>query len=332
MNVIEFHPDELIDREIRGELSAEDRRRLDEHLGRCAACRLELQLRADFDDELGTGEGAPSLPSLVAGAMSAAQGPKAPKDSSQDDSIKTAAVVVGGSKRWRRRLSLGVAAALIFGTGLAAAKSGFAGRAWDFARREVVSALAPSPEPPRAPAPAPKPRAPEAPIVALKPIESATSETSAAPAPSSAPVHPSAEPIARAAAAPSSESSASDTAASLFDRASAARRKGSSEAGALYRELVTRFPKSAEARLSLAVVARMQLDGGDAAGALAGFDAYLATGDASLREEAMAGRAVCLQRLGRGEEERRAWSDLLRSYPRSGYAAMAHKRLGGDQP
>jgi TolA-binding protein len=117
-----------------------------------------------------------------------------------------------------------------------------------------------------------------------------------------------------------------ETASSVFERANAARRHGDvGAAAAAYRDLQSRFPSSSEARLSIALLARMQLDRGDAAGALSGFETYLRTGDGALREEAMAGRALALQRMGRIDEARQAWGDLLRAYPRSSYARFAEK-------
>jgi TolA-binding protein len=57
MKVIDLHPEDLLDKEARGELTSDDRARLEIHLARCAACRFERRVRADFreevDDEVG---------------------------------------------------------------------------------------------------------------------------------------------------------------------------------------------------------------------------------------------------------------------------------------
>jgi outer membrane protein assembly factor BamD (BamD/ComL family) len=119
------------------------------------------------------------------------------------------------------------------------------------------------------------------------------------------------------------------TAAGLFERANIARRTGDTN-GALagYDALERKFPGSREARIAKATTARLLLDRGDAAGALSRFDAYLASGSPELREEAMAGRATALERLGRGEDEARAWEALLASFPGTPYAAHAKARVG----
>ncbi len=119
------------------------------------------------------------------------------------------------------------------------------------------------------------------------------------------------------------------TATALFDCANAARRRGA-WAEVLYRELQARFPESAEARLSFAIVARMQLDADDAASAIANFETYLSMADGALHEQSMAGLALAWRRLGDRERERQSWLALLGAYPRSSYAALARQRLAPD--
>jgi putative zinc finger protein len=121
------------------------------------------------------------------------------------------------------------------------------------------------------------------------------------------------------------------TAPSLFQRANGARHEGrGGEALRLYELLRREFPTSAEARLSLALSARMLLDAGRLGDAIASFDAYLATRDRALHEQAIAGRALALGRLGRTREELSAWRDLLLDYPDSSYAGFATQRLHQD--
>ena len=71
---------------------------------------------------------------------------------------------------------------------------------------------------------------------------------------------------------------------------------------------------------------RMRLEDGDAANALPSFDAYVSRGGA-LAAEAMLGRALALEQLGRADEERSAWSALIDAYPDSVHARRARMRL-----
>jgi tetratricopeptide (TPR) repeat protein len=116
-------------------------------------------------------------------------------------------------------------------------------------------------------------------------------------------------------------------AAALFASANEARRTGRTrEALRMYRELERRYPDSPEAKLSHAIVGRMLLDE-DPNAALGEFDRYLGEGKGTLSEEALVGRALSLQKLGRDAEERAAWEALLRTYPNSIHAARARARL-----
>jgi TolA-binding protein len=350
MKVIDFHPDELLDREIQGKLSSNDRRRLYEHLDHCAQCQLERQLRCDFEAELGSRQDETNLQSFVTGALRAARSSASRRPPRHN--------VVNA---WRRRFVFLLAATMVLAAGLAAAQVELAGRAWQAAREKIVF-LFRVPEPPLLPtgaAPAatvpsraqeatdvapqvpflveradePKDRAPvnDRPAAATEPrapgvaVHRAAVERTRVALPEQ--VEPQPPPIEETNATPR------DSASALFEDASAARRSGRMlEAAALYRDLEARFPASPEARLSMAVVARMELDLGEAAAAASGFAAYLATGDRALREEAMAGRAIALGRLGRADAEAAAWRDLLRAYPGSSYAKVARARLGQDLP
>jgi tetratricopeptide (TPR) repeat protein len=133
------------------------------------------------------------------------------------------------------------------------------------------------------------------------------------------------------AAAPSAAATAAkpatESAASLFASANAARRAGDrAQALALYRQLQTQHPTSPEAKTSQATVGRMLLEG-DADAALDHFDKYLDDDPGQLDEEAMLGRAVALQKLGKTAEERAAWQALVARYPASIHAARAKARL-----
>jgi TolA-binding protein len=159
----------------------------------------------------------------------------------------------------------------------------------------------------------------------------------AAPAPTPAAEEPSpAEPTAVDATPSSAEPPAKPvavevtSAAEAFSRANLARRDGKvKEAVRLYRTLQERFAGSSEELVSRVALGRLLLDRlGDSRGALVQFNSYLASpGSGALREEAMVGRALALGRLGRGAEERAAWSALVAAWPKSAHAKHARARL-----
>jgi hypothetical protein len=123
---------------------------------------------------------------------------------------------------------------------------------------------------------------------------------------------------------------ASATPGDLFGRANVAQRDGAaSEAARLYTELERSFPGSPEELVARVLLGRLLLDRlDDARSALAQFDSYLASPDHdALGEEALIGRALALEHLGRHFEERNAWEVLLSAYPRSPYAEPARTRL-----
>ncbi|MET0591593.1 MAG: hypothetical protein ABW133_02765 [Polyangiaceae bacterium] len=116
----------------------------------------------------------------------------------------------------------------------------------------------------------------------------------------------------------------------LFAQANLAQRDGSApEAARLYTELERSFPGAPEELVARVLLGRLLLDRlDDARAALAQFDSYLANPDhGGLGEEALIGRALSLERLGRHNEERGAWEILLGAYPRSSYAEPARTRL-----
>ena len=123
MNVIDFHPDELLDREIDGTLSLEERRRLDDHLVRCQQCRLERQLREDFELELGAGDDATHVQTVVSGALRATRPPERnPAGHPQRASaLRSRSSLAPSGATWRKRFILLLAATMLLATGLAAA-------------------------------------------------------------------------------------------------------------------------------------------------------------------------------------------------------------------
>lgn len=297
MTRFDLHPEELLERAERGAISAADRARLEQHLAECAVCRVERALATQAavdiaplrDEELLLAR----LKRDVGVRLAASPGPRA------------------------RRKRTVVAVAL-----LAASVASVATAATVVVMRRAAS----SHETTVAVRAAGKAR-PAPPVAA--PV--------AAPAPAPAAEEPRpAEPTAVDAAPPSAELPAppaaveATSAAEAFSRANLARRDGKvKEAVRLYRTLQERFAGSSEELVSRVALGRLLLDRlGDSRGALVQFNSYLASpGSGALREEAMVGRALALGRLGRGAEERAAWSALLAAWPKSAHAKHAQARL-----
>jgi TolA-binding protein len=387
MSVVDLHPEELLDKDERGELTADERARLDAHLDRCAACRAEVVLRADFAAEL-DGEDRPSaLVDLVQGAlaaprpvtapppaMPAAAAPRAsapiapiaptaptaptapmlsapaPIAGDEDADLDGPDAIPGLRRRPRRTAVVLLVAAAVMAAASAGA-TGLTGRIWlglrgnsqevTFAGGSATSSKATPPNgagtalPSGALAGTSVPDPVDAPVVATEepapmappPVAAvAVTLTSARTAPI-APIAPTAlTPAPMPAPMPMPMPT---TASALFDSANAARRDGdTASALARYDALERQFPQTAEARVAKATTGKLLLDRGDAGGALSRFDAYLASGSTELREEAMAGRATALERLGRSDDEVRAWAALLAAYPGTPYAVHAKTRVG----
>jgi hypothetical protein len=140
-------------------------------------------------------------------------------------------------------------------------------------------------------------------------------------------------PVASASAVPSAATSVEPTSPSpvaLIRRASALRSAGRyAEAAAVYRELVRAHPRSGEARIAQVSLGELELSQlGQAASALASFEAYLA-GGGSLTQEARYGRIRALRALGRSGEATEAAAAFVRDYPGS---AQARSLGGGESP
>lgn len=117
------------------------------------------------------------------------------------------------------------------------------------------------------------------------------------------------------------------TAATLFVAANRARVAGNTaRAVALSQQLLARFPRSAEAASTHLSLGLLRLQQGQAAPALAEFQAYEAQGGDAMAE-AMWGKAQALRALGRSNEEMQTLNELVRRFPRAAYAAAAQKRL-----
>jgi TolA-binding protein len=313
VSVVDLHPENLLDKEIQGALDATERERLEAHLAQCATCRLERRLRADFALELSR----ESVPPRIAGLVESLA--KAPAPATRTATVETLA----SSRGTRRRVVFLVAAAT-----LTLVASAFAST--EAGRRTILTRLfggaeATSPYV-EAPAATPSHASPTA-VRSAAPLTDPVPAREALPQPTSS----SAAPVVPPAVASPSAPTPPETPLSLFNAEAQARRRGDgARVLELHALLVARYPQSREAQVSRMMVARLMLDRGDAAGAVAGFDAYLRAGSGDLREDALAGRATALDRLGRTDEARHAWMALLDEYPASAYATHARARV--DEP
>jgi hypothetical protein len=314
---VDLHPEEFLERERAGSLDAEERARLDEHTAHCAACAFERRAARDFAE---LGEPFPGDAELVSRLV--------------ENTLSNP----GGSRTRLRRVSsvrgrrpsrfarVALIAAAIFGSAIAAAAIWSALPANDAQRAPAEGSERGNPEAVRAASGTPR----AAPLVVELEREPESAPSAAAADGEQASPKPSAATSAappRAVPAPSA-SATELSAAELFAAGNRARRGGNyAEAVRTYGELHRRFPGSREAHTSRVALGWMMLNQlGNPRGALAQFDGYLAGGGV-LSEEARAGRALSLMRLGRGAEERSAWQELLKRHPSSVHAERARQRI-----
>jgi TolA-binding protein len=304
MSRVDVHPEDVIDAIRRGD--RRDERRIEDHVRHCRTCAVELDAMADFDAELAPRPGDDALLArIVSGAMDELH-PARESIPAPGEGIRTA----------RRAITVAAAAALVVGLFGGAAAAMWAMSVFESddepASREEPSRPPASPERSRREAPAP------APVDVAEPaVDEAT-----APAPEEVAPAPVGAGEPREIAAPS--------AADLLAQANRARNAGdNAEAARLYRALQRAHPSSRETAISRVAYGRLLLNRlHDPAGALAEFDRYLRGGSSGvLAEEARVGRAVALERLGRGADARAAWQDVLTHHPGSPNAERARARL-----
>lgn len=297
MTAPDLHPEELLDAAAAGALTADEQARLDVHLSACPACRFELQARADF--------AAMPLPSMAV------------------DELVTRALAgmpsasVAPSRRRRFSPAMAFVAVLMVGAVSFAA----AGLARPIA--VLLGIAAPEVIPQPVPAPSPRVHAPVPPQPTVVVVEDVV--TPPAPPLVEVPVQPRVE---RKLTPPPPPPAPELTAAELFRLATAARAEGRrTDAEQTYRELTSRFPSSAEANVSHAVMGRLLLDLNRPTDALVELDAALASRDVSLREDALANRALAFDSLNDVAAARSAWELLLTEFPASIHAKRAKERL-----
>jgi TolA-binding protein len=282
------HPEDLLDRALRGEISPDETRRLREHVVGCSACASHLE---------------------------AGPGWARTTDAVRDDDAKdrrAAALVVAKLAKpaapRRIRYVWGLAAAALLFAGAAGAEYarhyGFlATHFWMGSPTAATTAEQPS-SPSKRPATAPP----------------GTSESTLPEVTEPVP-QPEPAPVAIVSATPT------ETAAQLFSEANDLRRNGKeAQSVGLYRKLQRTFPGSAEAEVSYATLGSLLLERGKAQESLAQFDHYVEHGG-PLLEDVLAGKASALVRLGRARDERRTWESLLSRFPSSVYAGRAKTRL-----
>jgi len=317
VTTIDLHPEEMLDAARRGTLGAAAFDDLQAHLGRCAACRMTLRLGDDLRVEsAATSADAALLASMVRGSMS-----DVPRVAFEPRAHRATVRSMGGAGR---RVAVALALLLVGGSGGAAVWS--MGGA-TFARRFVPEILQLPRRHEHARPPAAPPRTHE--VVPVAP----TLAPPAAP-----PVVAEAPAVVVSVAAPPArvvhvrglarfDSSAS--ADELFADANRARRAGDYPlALRRYADLRRAYSGSRPELTARVVVGDLLLAEGPTREALASFDSYLAASpDGTLAEEALVGRASALMRLGRADEERAAWTQLLRQHPDSVQGLRARRRL-----
>lgn len=308
MTVAALHPEHLLEKHARGELNDAERTLLDAHLAACATCRFEVDVRADFADELSReDERISGLVRLVEEAANQASAPKIVAPPPQPVGVER----ISSRRRRPWMVALLAAAAMLVVVGAAASEAGR--RVWV---PIFIHDPAPVAPPPNADDEVQRKQQQQTHVVA--PVETAPTETAAVTETAPPP------PVTTVIAPPP----AVDSPGALLDAESDARRRGDyARVIQLHSELIAKHPRSHEAQTSRITVARMLLDRGDADGALAGFDAYLANGSGELGEDALAGRATALERLGRKDEARTAWATVVEKYPSSTWTAHANARM-----
>jgi TolA-binding protein len=97
---------------------------------------------------------------------------------------------------------------------------------------------------------------------------------------------------------------------------------------AFFRQLQIEYPAATDSQVGLVSSGQLLLDGGDFSGALAAFRAYRERVPAGpLVEEALDGTARALAGLGRANEERTVWREMITRFPGSAYLSRATQRL-----
>jgi len=288
------HPEELVDRALRGDITPDETRRLKEHVASCTACASHLMVGPEWARAI---------------------------DPVDDDNARDRNAAAEVMAKLRRPAP---ARRIRYVWGLAAAALLFAGAAGaQYARhigllRSHLWATAPLSEP-----------STETAEVRTKhgsPSPAAVSENTPSIA-EGAEATPSIDTPSPVAAPAAIAPTPTETSGQLFSEANDLRRGGKgAQSIAVYRKLQKLFPGSPEAEISYATLGSLLLEQTRAQEALAQFDHYIDRGG-PLLEDVLAGKASALGRLGRSREERKTWESLLSRFPSSVYAGRAKVRL-----
>jgi hypothetical protein len=316
---VDMHPEDLLDREQCEALSVDEQRRLDSHCRQCSSCAILRAVTLDFARERQLNTADPvMLDRLVEAAM-------------ENGSPVTARYAPVSFVPRRKRRTWAVTAVVMFAaTGAAASFSSVRQAVMQRTIEPVMHAFyEPRIVPAAAVPPAPKKIAAATAPKAFEPVPERI-------VPPPLPATLNVRPPAREVIAPQPKVKVAEvvttavTAEQLMKAVDEARvRHDTAQMQQFYGRLQRQFPGSAEEVISTYTVGRqLYVSGEDVPGALELFNRYLAESpNGTLAEDARAGRAKVLQRLGRTAEERQAWLDLLSAYPRSAYAVVARRRL-----
>jgi hypothetical protein len=300
---VDVHPEDLLDRESAGQLSIDQRKRLDQHTSRCASCAMLRTMSDAFASERAPRVGDEDrLTRMYEGALGVELAPGS------------------GFSRGRlgRRLGPFAVSAAILLAGTAATASFWSVRQL-FVHRVEPEQAAPPPPAVEEPRRAPRPQRVR-PVQTAQPLPELREEPPA-------PREPVRTPTREAPRARVTEEIGVDR---LFAAANEARRGGDTAAASkLYQQLQQQYPGTREETTSRVLLGRLLLDRGeDTPTALSLFTRYLASSpNGTLAEEARLGKALSLMRLGRRTEERQAWQDLLAVHPTTVHARRAETRL-----
>lgn len=297
------HPEDILHRARLGlPLSAQERLIRREHLRSCDVCRLLEETRIDLLDEAARPPAGTSISALVAATMTSFEAPSARRAADPTPLTRSKP----GTRRPARAAAFAAAGiCLLAGVALAAR--------WIVEGRTTSRVQELS-----------SPVAALAKHVGLDPA-GARATPPAAPGQPNTPGE--AAPLLEGPAGPSA--SRSDDAATLFARATAARRAGrTDEAGRAYASLWRDFPETVEGRTGQVAYARWLLDRHEAAPAALAFADYLRRNPhGTLAAEARVGLAEALELGGDRPGARRAWQGVLDDPAARAFARHARGRL-----